>query len=93
MVLGKACNCKICSNYPAEVIGLREALGAGRLRLCRQLGGGARRERGAGPLGPRASQAAARVRSCPAWEPPAPEAAEREGRLRGAALHPGRCCK
>lgn len=42
MVLGKACNCKICSNYPAEVIGLREALGAGRLRLWRQLGGGAR---------------------------------------------------
>lgn len=25
MVLGKACNCKICFNYPAEVIGLREA--------------------------------------------------------------------
>lgn len=41
MVLGKACNCKICSNYPAEVIGLREAL------ALQAAGGGARRKRGA----------------------------------------------
>lgn len=42
----KACNCTICSNYPAEVIGLREALGRLQLRAspaaaerCRRNGG------------------------------------------------------
>ena len=84
MVQGKACNCTICSNYPAEVIGLREALRAGKgepsgegaKRVLRSSGGCAGAERSGG------------VCTVLGWGADRGEPAEG----RSSWMQPGRCC-